>query len=139
MNITKLTIIYCKKQFIVRLKAGLINFEIINLKMYHDNEEIIKKCVPQYAEISQLELFSSTFPSQLDLGREQLYWGTAAREVLFHGQYMHGIFYQPMGRPGYIFDDSRLFKLQISQLIFNQFLFIFTICIRIDFIKCFCE
>ena len=44
---TKLSIIYCKWQFIIELQAGLINFEIIILNMYLENREVIKKGVPQ--------------------------------------------------------------------------------------------
>ena len=39
----------------MQLQAGLINFEIINLNINHDNVEIIKKGVPQSAKISKLE------------------------------------------------------------------------------------
>ena len=55
INIIKLPIICYKLQFILQLQAGLINFEIINLNIYHDNEEIIKKGVPQSAKICKLE------------------------------------------------------------------------------------
>ena len=43
---------------------------------------MIKKGVPQTAQISKLEWIFSKFPSQLEIGGEQLFWGTA-REVLF--------------------------------------------------------
>ena len=55
MNITKLSIVYCKLQFIIQLQADLTNLEIINFNIYHANEEIIKKGVPQSAKISKLE------------------------------------------------------------------------------------
>ena len=55
MNITKFPIVYCKYQFIIQLQAGLNNLEIMILNMYHGNEEIIKKGVPQSAKISMLE------------------------------------------------------------------------------------
>ena len=37
------------------MQAGLINLEIINLDIYHEYEETIKKGVPQSAKISKLE------------------------------------------------------------------------------------
>ena len=55
---------------------------MIILTKYYENWEIIKKGVPQTAQISKLEWISSKFPSQLEIGGEQLFWGTA-REVLF--------------------------------------------------------
>ena len=64
------------------MQAGLIKFEIIILNIYYENEEIIKKGVPQSAKISKLERIWSKFPSQLEFGGEQLFWGTA-RGVLF--------------------------------------------------------
>ena len=64
------------------MQACLINFEIIIFNIYYENEEIIKKGVPQSAKISKLEWISWKFPSQLEFGGEQLFWGTA-REVLF--------------------------------------------------------
>ena len=39
----------------MQLKAGFINFEITILNIYYENEEIIKKGVPQCAKISKLE------------------------------------------------------------------------------------
>ena len=67
----------------MQLKAGFINFEITILNIYYENEEIIKKGVPQSAKISKLEWISSKFPSQLEFGGEHLFRGTA-REVLFY-------------------------------------------------------
>ena len=64
------------------LQAGLIIFEIIILKIYYENEEIIKKGVPQSAKISKLEWISWKCPSQLEFDGEQLFGGTA-RKVLF--------------------------------------------------------
>ena len=82
LNITKLSIIYCVWQFIIQLQAVLIKFEITIFNIYYENDEIIKKGVPQSAKISKLEWISWKFPSQLEFGGEQLFWGTA-REVLF--------------------------------------------------------
>ena len=64
------------------MQASLSNLEIIILTKYYENWEIIKKGIPQTANISKLEWIFSKFPSQLEIGGEQLFGGTA-REVLF--------------------------------------------------------
>ena len=49
LNISKLPIIYCKLQFVIQLQEGLNKFEINVHNIYYENEEIIKKGVPQSA------------------------------------------------------------------------------------------
>ena len=83
LNITKLSIISCKYQFIRQLQAYFINFEIILLTIYCENFKIITRGVPQTAQMSKLEGIFSKFPSQLEIGGEHLIWGTA-REVPFY-------------------------------------------------------
>ena len=82
LNTTKLRIISYKIQLIIQLQASLINFEIIILFTFCENKQIIKKGVPQTAQISKLEWIFSKFPSQLEIGGEHLFWETA-RGVLF--------------------------------------------------------
>ena len=60
----------------------MIYYEIIIINTHNENEEMIKKGVPQSAKISKLEGISSKFPSQLEFDGEHRFWGTA-REVLF--------------------------------------------------------
>ena len=64
------------------MQASFYHFELIVLAHYYKNEENIEKGVPQTAKISKLERIFSKSPSQLELGGEHLFWGTA-REVLF--------------------------------------------------------
>ena len=64
------------------MQGGLIKFEMIVHNIYYENEEIIKKGVPQSTKISKLEWICSKSPSQLEFGGEQLFGGTA-RGVLF--------------------------------------------------------
>ena len=70
------------------MQASLSNLEIIDLTKYNENQEIITKGVPQTAQISKLEWIFSKFPSQLEIGGEQLFGGTA-REVLFRKRQFH--------------------------------------------------
>ena len=69
------------------MQVSLSNLEIIILNRYYENQEILKKCVPQTAQMSKLEWIFSKFPSQLETGGEQLFWGTA-REVLVVAVYV---------------------------------------------------
>ena len=48
----------------------------------YESKEIFIKGVPQTGKISKLESIFSKFPSQLEIGGEHLFWGTA-RGVLF--------------------------------------------------------
>ena len=81
---------------------------MIIIKIYYENEEIIKKGVPQSAKISKLEWISSNFPSQLEFGGEPLFWGTA-REVLFS--------YVKLNRQSWICDRfSIAFQLHLCNL-----------------------
>ena len=65
------------------MQASLSNLEIIILTKYYEKWYIIQKGVSQTAKISKLEWIFSKFPSQLEIGGEQLFGGTA-REVLFY-------------------------------------------------------
>ena len=49
------------------MQACLINFEIIILNIYYENEEIIKKGVPQSANISKLEWICSKFQASWNM------------------------------------------------------------------------
>ena len=64
------------------MQASLSNLEIIILTKHYEKWEIIQKGVPHTAKISRLKWMFSKFPSQLEIGGEQLFGGTA-REVLF--------------------------------------------------------
>ena len=87
-NITKLHIISCKLRFIRQLQASFIILEIIILTIYYGKlRNYQKKGVPQTTQISKLEWNFSKFPSQLEIGGEHLFWGTA-REVLFNTVYI---------------------------------------------------
>ena len=50
-NITRLPIIYCKSQLKRLLQASVINFELITVLGYCENQDIIKKGIPQTALI----------------------------------------------------------------------------------------
>ena len=74
-----------KLQVIGQLQSVTINYTVAINYSYKllQNQEIIKKCVPQNAKISKLESISSKSSSQLRYAWEHLLWGTA-RCILFH-------------------------------------------------------
>ena len=99
------------------MQAKLINFKIIMLTKYCETQDIIKRCSSNCSN-PKLELIFSKSPSQLEIGGEHLFGGTAREVLFFYILYMACIIIVMPLRHSFVFNSMPIVFIYIYIYIF---------------------